>query len=359
MEIVFIPIFQVYDQIFSQRLVSFNQDYAMGTLFMNTLLMDKLLTSKLLTSKLLPDKLFTSLISVSFFLLAGISTTKAEIVTLEVNSENVDQSNTIQSEGVQATLVYVKQISEYGDFDAVPTLTVSGGGATIQTTGAISIFPYSLVQIVEMDLSNDLPEVLFSSFTGGAHCCDAVKILTHNPQTSTWEMVDAGYFDGGLNGVADPDQSGVYEYVTNDNRFLYKYSSYAGSFPPIQVWQLDGSVLRNVSQEPRFFPLHRARLQEMWRAIQSASQNGYEVNGVLAGYVATKMILGETIPAWELMLKRHDKNYAWGFEECHGTYNDWGECVGEWVTYYSFPEALRAFLMETGYLSTEDLAPEH
>ncbi len=287
------------------------------------------------------------------------TSTRAEIATLEVNSDNADQEQTIQLQGVQATLTHKKQISEYGDIDEVPLLTVSGGGDTIQATGSVSFFSYSLVQIAEMDPSNDLPEVLFSSFTGGAHCCDAVQILTHQPETSSWQIVDVGFFDGGLNGVTDPDQSGIYKYVTNDNRFLYKYSSYAGSFPPIQIWQLDGLEMRDVSKDPKFFPLHRDRLQDMWQSIKSATAEGYEVNGVLAGYVATKAILGEAIPAWELMLKRYDQNDDWGFEECRGEYDDQGECRGEWITYNSFPEALRSFLIETDYLSQDDLSPSH
>ena len=37
-----------------------------------------------------------------------------------------------------------------------------------------------------------------------------------------------------------------------------------------------------------------------------------DVNGFLAGYVGEKILLGESKPAWELMLDYYDKASDWG-----------------------------------------------
>lgn len=275
----------------------------------------------------------------------------AEIVSVELDSDNVDKQNTIQSQGVEATLTYEERIDTEGEMYKTPVLVVSGGGASIETTGSYSSFPYSQAQIAEMDPSNNFPEVIFSSFTGGAHCCNELQVLTFQPQTSQWKIVDVGFFDGGIDGVEDFDQNGVYEFITRDNRFLYQYSSYAGSYPPIQILKLAGSEIKDVSKEPQFLPLHREAVQRMWQTIEMAAREDYEVNGVLAGYMATKAILGEATSGWEIVQYRYDRSSDWGLQECSTNYNDQGDCAGEWINYESFPDALREFLIEADYLS--------
>ncbi|MBV5261352.1 hypothetical protein FLX56_23330 [Synechococcus moorigangaii CMS01] len=278
--------------------------------------------------------------------------TKAEVVTLEFDFDTPDQSQTIASQGVTVNLRYDEQPTGEEWTDYIPTLTISVGDQEVLSQTEDPYFMmYSLAQIAEMDPNNDFPEVIFSQYSGGAHCCAMVQIFTQDPETNTWQVVDVGAFDGGPISVEDPDGSGVYKYVTSDNRFLYRYSSYAGSFPPIQIWQLEGLTLRDVSQEKRFFPLHRERIQAMWESIQAAETEGYEVNGILAGYVATKAILGETQAGWNLMLNRYDKNSDWGLEECRGDFDDQGNCEGGLLSYDTFPAALKAFLEEANYLT--------
>ncbi|WP_083998034.1 hypothetical protein [Picosynechococcus sp. PCC 7003] len=283
----------------------------------------------------------------------GFSTAaQAEVVTLEFDYETPDHSGTITSQGVTVNLSYAEQTNPEGWSNYIPTLTIQADEQEVlRLTEDSSFMMYSLVQIAEMDSNNNFPEVIFSQYSGGAHCCAMVKIFTQDPDSNTWEVVDVGAFDGGPIPVEDPDDNGIYEYVTSDNRFLYRYSSYAGSFPPVQVWQLDGLTLQDVSQEQRFHPLHQERLQAMWASIQNAETEGYEVNGMLAGYVATKAVLGETQAGWNLMLNRYDRTSDWGLEECRGNFDDQGNCEGGLLTYDSFPAALEAFLEEANYLT--------
>ncbi len=80
----------------------------------------------------------------------------------------------------------------------------------------------------------------------------------------------------------------------------------------------------------------------MYQAFVEAKKENYEVNGILAGYVAQKILLGEYEEGWKFMLANYDRTSDWGLEIYQGE-----EVVGK---YLDFPTALRAFLIEKGYL---------
>ncbi len=217
-----------------------------------------------------------------------------------------------------------------------------------------------LVQIGELDRSNPYPEVVFSSFTGGAHCCNEVHFATSSPDGSTWHQVDVGLFDGVPHEVSDPDHEGVYKFVDVDNRFLYAFSSYAGSAAPPLVYQLYGRQVQDVTRQPRFHPLVYKSLAQYGQAIREVvaernkvkGDDAPEINGLLAGYVGTASLLGirEQKAAWQVMLKDDDRSSDWGLEACQGDkYDDQGKCTTKEIKYGSFPAALRVFLIEKGY----------
>ncbi|HEY9768656.1 MAG TPA: hypothetical protein V6C71_09175 [Coleofasciculaceae cyanobacterium] len=96
-------------------------------------------------------------------------------------------------------------------------------------------------------------------------------------------------------------------------------------------------VTRQHSQELR------ATAWQMYQAFLEAKKEGYEVNGILAGYVAEKIWLGEYEEGWKFMLANYDRTSDWGLEIYRGE-----KVAGR---YPDFPTALRAFLIEEGYLS--------
>jgi predicted DNA-binding antitoxin AbrB/MazE fold protein len=279
---------------------------------------------------------------------------QAMVRTLKPNSEK--DSGSIEYMGVKANLTYSKGVYENGRVKYLPMLTLSDGRQVVKVRGKENFYRSSMVQIAEMDKSNPFPEVIFSSYSGGTHCCTFVKIITSNKDGSSWRTVDVGRFDGESFEVKDPDGSGLYYYITDDDRFKYKFSSYAGSYPPIRVWQLNGTEIKDVSKESRFYPLHRQRLQSISDKVKAATGET-EVHGLLAGYVATKIILNETKSAWELMLARYKKGDEQGLKECKGSYDDKGKCNGRLIEYTSFPNALQNFLIDTGYLQSNTILP--
>ena len=225
---------------------------------------------------------------------------------------------------------------------------------TIQ--GAEAPFPAALVQIVELDIKNPYPEVLLASFTGGAHCCNQVTVLTSDPSGQTWQKVELGAFNGSPHPAEDIDFDNRDEYITADDRFLYQFSSYAGSAAPAQIWQLEGNRFVDGTHQPQFIDFHRENLRGMADWFKELDQER-EKNGFLAAYVAMKALVGELQDGWQQMLKAYDSESDWGLTNCEAGYDDTGNCKAPEVRYPSYPQALRAFLLQTGYLQPEDKLP--
>ena len=208
--------------------------------------------------------------------------------------------------------------------------------------------PMALLQIADLDPANPWPEVLLSSFSGGAHCCNDTRVLTSDAAGGGWHTVALGPFNGVVRAATDPLGLRRWLVVDVDNRFLYEFSSYAGSRPPLRIWQLNGRRFEDVSHQGAFVPLHRRALREMESWFEQA--DGSEANGFLAGYVATKALVGEFAEGWQRMLARYDRRSDLGLRQCAAGLGSDGRCLGAEVEYATYPEALRAFLLHTGYI---------
>jgi len=215
----------------------------------------------------------------------------------------------------------------------------------------------ALIQIVELDLDNGSPEVLFSQYSGGAHCCALVTVFRENDQ-GVWQTIDAGAFDGDIFAATEPVPGRGHLLATVDNRFLYRFSSYAGSSPPPQFLALRGDQIVDVSHQTHLRPLFEKDGQR--QAQRLADHHGGEVNGLLAGYAASHARAGRIREAWPVVLQRYDQNSRWGLEsypdECEYHGRDCGqEAV---VRHPNFPSALAALLREAGYIP-EDMVLAH
>lgn len=232
-----------------------------------------------------------------------------------------------------------------GKFGPVAVLSLfRSGRQLIRIRGAESGFeqPPFLVQIAEMDGIAADPEVLFSTYTGGAHCCSQTHIA--RAAGDRWQAVAVGSFDGDLVRAQDIDGDGRFELALADDRFYYAFACYACSAVPLRVLRLQDGRVIDASDDPRYRPAHVAWLKSMIEAADPAMDR----NGFLAGYVAEKIRLGEGEQAWRLMLRHYDRRSDWGLERCVGGRVVNGTCRGRLVR-LTFPEALRRFLRETGY----------
>lgn len=277
---------------------------------------------------------------------AQAQTPDTSIFTADQESGKINGQ--VKQGDLTATLNH-RQKQEDGYESWIPTVTVKLKDKTVAVVeGDEAMFPMAIVQIAPMDANNPYPAVIFATYTGGAHCCNDVKIITSQGEGKDWGVVDLGLFNGGPHEAEDLDNDGQYEYPEIDNRFLYLFSSYAGSAAPAQIWELQNDQAVDVSFEPRFQSIHRENVQAMEKELPEMMGQDWEKNGFLAAYVANKALIGELDDGWQTMLQYYDKDSDWGLTTCL-EYDDESNCLKE-VKYDSYPDALRAFLVETGYI---------
>ncbi|MBW8282691.1 MAG: hypothetical protein K0M55_03735 [Rhizobium sp.] len=155
--------------------------------------------------------------------------------------------------------------------------------------------------------------VVFSSFSGGAHCCTAVA-LAHAGDDAV-KTVELGTFDGFGVRPADLDEDGNVEFDLRDDRFLYAFSSYAESLAPVKIMALRDGAVNDVTREDAFRPVIERRLTASMRMCfeQSAA-------GVCAGALGHAALLGYFPAALELMaLEEIDRQMEDYFLDCDDT----------------------------------------
>ena len=239
--------------------------------------------------------------------------------------------------------------SEFGDLVApVVTLEVPGQ-APVVLEGADTRPSYQHKIGVGRFDRNDTHFFYLQSFTGGAHCCNAIQVALIPPQGAV-SVVDLGAWDGGPEEEMpkDEDGDGVVDFVQRDNRFLYAFSSYAGSFAPPQILNIvDGQVV-DVSSRPSF----RRFFRDAMTNGEEGCREGFERNGACAGYVAAAARVGQFDEAWRYMLSHYDRSSTWGTEDaCRVGVDNPDACPAEQrVRFGGYPEALRYYLTEWGYL---------
>jgi hypothetical protein len=180
------------------------------------------------------------------------------------------------------------------------------------------------------------PEIVVQSFSGGAHCCTHTTIYGFDGDRV--QTTETGPLNSSGGEFKDLDGDRTLEFVTVDNAFLYAFSSYAGSFPPDAIFAYQNGKLVDVTR--RYPKLLRGRLWEMFKAVRRSQKEDYEVNGVLAGYVAQKILVGEYEQGWAFMLANYDRNPK-GFSGFDNQDNQ------------DFPTVLKKFLIERGYLDPQ------
>ena len=235
------------------------------------------------------------------------------------------------------------------DFE-VPVLTVSvGERRVLEAVGVASgfDFPATEASIADMDPNNTRPEVYFTSFSGGMHCCTEVMVDTQ--VGDKWAAVPAGAFDGDGDFLQDLDGDGHAEIVTVDNRFLYEFDCYACSAAPLQILTVRRGKLVDASGEIQFLPAHRAWLAQMEGAIGPAQR--WTSRGFLAGWVAAKARLGEGADALSQLAANWDLAADAGEEVCL-TGQPIEECPRRKKVTLKFPDHLKLFLEQHGYAVT-------
>ncbi len=274
---------------------------------------------------------------------------RAELPKAELGEAGKQEAAVTQG-NLRAVLAY-RPGSGGDETGKIPHLYLAINGQFVITLKGISSgfdWPQAEATIAELDPSNPYPEVVFTTFSGGAHCCQHVLIATSSADGRSWKALSAGDYDGGIS-LKDLDGDGRIELEVSDGRFNYVFASYAGSVSPPMIYHLQGPKLTDVTRQAPFQPYLRQRAAELDQRMADIG-NQHERNGVLAGYVALKVLIGEGAAAWNVMLNSYDRTATEGLTSCQAGTDDQGRCKAPETRFPDFPKALAAFLRRTGYL---------
>jgi len=296
----------------------------------------------------------TILLIVLVTLASPIASEASEAVSkqFEWQAENDTDTKTIKFGELTVRLSrHAKQTDAEGAAHA--RIEISTPGTRKGVFDADNAWETGSVQFAELDTKNRFPEVLFTTFSGGAHCCFGTTVLTFNGKK--WVRVpEARVADGAGPRVQDIDNDGRAEVTEPDGAFLYAFSSYAYSNPPVRIYHLSGIKWIDVTRAPRFRSLHATEP----KLVDEQCNPEKSSNGFWAGYVASEILIGEGRSAWRRMLGCYDRAASWGLCKPHESQSfepqptDFGppppgmKCD---VSFRSFPNALDAFLRSSDY----------
>lgn len=208
--------------------------------------------------------------------------------------------------------------------------------------------PAAQVRIVKLDPHSAQPQVVFTYFWQGAHCCAMTRIATLMP-SGQWHVVEGETLDGdGGYRFEDLDGDGASELLSVDQSFLYAFDSYAGSAAPMRLHALSGDQLVDVTREAVF--RHRLAQDLASQEFFARSQDQTNGNGFLAGWVAGSILVGKGETAWAAMLKSYDHHPEFGPEVCRRAVPI-EKCPEGQSRRLSFPYALRQFLVDHAYIA--------
>ena len=220
---------------------------------------------------------------------------------------------------------------------------------TEQMTSADALMSdtYNHVAVVRLLPVADTPQVIITNFTGGAHCCTQTTILTRAPRSESWEAITAAKLDGDGYWFEDVDGDGGQELMSIDNAFLCAFDSYAGSFAPLKIGRLSGGSIEDISEDPSM----RSRLVQDLAGIEFSAKLNPELwksNGFLAGWVASKIRLGQGEEAWKKFMANYDKKSDFGPQTCT-TGQKIKDCPADNTIPIAIPKALAQFLRDNSY----------
>lgn len=208
--------------------------------------------------------------------------------------------------------------------------------------------PAAEIELVKLDPRAGQPQVVFSYFWQGAHCCTMSKIATRMPD-GQWRVVEGETLDGGTGyKFEDLDGDGSNELLSADQSFYYAFDSYAASGAPLRIHALKGDQLVDVTREPAF--AHRLAQDLASQMFFAKSQDQTQTNGFLAGWVAGSILVGKGDTAWATMLKSYDHHPEFGPEVCRRPVPI-EKCPEGQSRRLSFPYALRQFLIDHEYIA--------
>lgn len=202
--------------------------------------------------------------------------------------------------------------------------------------------PRGTIGLVKLEQWRDVEHLLFTNFTGGAHCCIEARVVDFSNDPPV--LIDVGTFDTGTVEPKDIDGDGYRELAVPDERFR-AFDSYAGSFPPLLIYAISEQKLADVTRDGRFAQLHK------WMFDRQAAACGTEARlapGACAGLLGTAAVLGLLGPTSDSLnfeTQPEGSAFPWTYFKCESA-----DC-SKTTQISDFLEAVKGELRHWGYLS--------
>lgn len=280
-----------------------------------------------------------------------------EAVTDLVLSDSVPQNQWVEwTEGqttpdfhVAGMDIRIDPLTDDGLNLARMTVTAPDGSKVDVSGAAKSGAAVARFAVVQMDAASEARQVLFTSFSYGAHCCVQGYLLEHG--ADGWRTVDLGMWDGDQMPLpVDIDGDGKKEFSLSDQRFLYAFDSYAGSYAPSAVYAVQDGDFVDVSANIKYRNVFRSELSG---AKAACEQGG---TGACAGYAGIAARLGQLDVAWPVVLNNYSRESDWTYPApCIANHSQ--SCAEqEALPFETFPESLQWFLGANGYAAPSYVA---
>src|SRR5215510_769923 len=205
--------------------------------------------------------------------------------------------------------------------------------------------PSARFGVGKLDPKSSTPQVIFTSYTGGLHCC--TKIIIAELVEGKWRRMQLGLWDGNPlpEFPTDVDGDGTRDFVLNDDRFDYAFAPYTESLKPPRVFNLDQARIVEVGQASRYDEVYQAHMEHAHADCVKHR------NAACAAFVATASRLGRSQWAWNIMMANYRPSTDWNFPMRCKVAPVKGACPpGQSEQFSEFPDALAWFLTDTGYM---------
>jgi hypothetical protein len=238
-----------------------------------------------------------------------------------------------------------------GEESVAPEVTISAPGRAPVTMRGVEIWPSSghHIGVGRLDRAGNL-FVELQSFTGGAHCCNEIKVAVIEPQQI--RVVELGMWDGSPGDMPrDVDGDGTIDWVQADDSFLYSFASYAESAAPPQIINIVNGKPQDVSARASFRPVFQRALNRT-RPHCLTRRRADSNNSACATYVAAAARIGQFDAAWARASRAYNDKQQWDYPTgCRVTPDPETGCPDSaTISYGGFLPSLRAFLAEQGYI---------
>lgn len=185
------------------------------------------------------------------------------------------------------------------------------------------------VRVLDMQ-SDGSPEVIVSLFTEGAHCCVVEQVYRLGAPGRGYRKAEHDFGNAGAT-LSDVAHDGRYAFVSADNAFFYRYTSYAASGAPVQIWTVKRNRFVNVTR--RYPARIAADARRWWRMYVNNWRVG---EGFIAAWAADEDMLGNAALVNQTLEAQAQQGHL-------------RSDIAEAPTGYEFVNALEQFLQRRGY----------